>query len=230
MPGETGENRSPSDRNNPAGKQAPDRDSREKAKRRRALASGTRPSEEPAKRHEDGGRQPGSLHHPPAPRIPFSHGLPWLVGLFKWILYAVLAALIAYAVWKNRAELLAALRNLQQSLTNLWNKLFRGKARETEKAAAEEAAKRKRLKRFTDFADRSPGTAGRYRPEELVRYTFEALEAWAHDNGYPRLLDRTPHRIRPMSWRRGLAAGRRRPAPGRSVLPGGLRPRHAASG
>ena len=37
------------------------------------------------------------------------------------------------------------------------------------------------------------GDAGRYTPEELVRYSFEALEAWARDNGWPRSTDQTAY-------------------------------------
>ena len=65
-------------------------------------------------------------------------------------------------------------------LADLWNRLFGRKAREAEKAAAEEAAKQRPLPRFADYKDPfAAGVAGRYRPEELVRYTFEALEASA---------------------------------------------------
>ena len=50
------------------------------------------------------------------------------------------------------------------------------------------------LRRFADFRDPfAEGVAGRYRPEELVRYTFEALEAWARDHGHPREPEQTPH-------------------------------------
>jgi hypothetical protein len=115
-------------------------------------------------------------------------------ALFKWILYAALAAVVVYALWKNRAELLAALRDFRQSLADFWRRLFGGKSRQANEAAAEEASKGPAPRRFADFADPfAAGTAGRYRPEELVRYTFEALEAWARDNGHSRLPDQTPH-------------------------------------
>ena len=32
-------------------------------------------------------------------------------------------------------------------------------------------------------------------PEELVRYTFAAFEAWANDRGCPRSVDRTPNEL-----------------------------------
>ncbi len=124
----------------------------------------------------------------------FPHALPSFGAALKWLLYLALAVLIGWAVWKNRAELLAALRDFRQMLADLWNRLFGRKAREAEKAAAEEAAKQRPLPRFADYKDPfAAGVAGRYRPEELVRYTFEALEAWARDTGHSRLPDQTPH-------------------------------------
>ena len=58
------------------------------------------------------------------------------------------------------------------------------------------------MPRFADYNDPfAAGMAGRYRPEELVRYTFEALEAWARDTAMSRLPDQTPH-----EFARSLAA------------------------
>jgi hypothetical protein len=73
--------------------------------------------------------------------------------LFKWILYLALAVLVAWAIWKNRAELLAALRDFRQMLADFWNKLFGGKAREAKQVAAEEASKARPLPRFANFTD-----------------------------------------------------------------------------
>ena len=79
-------------------------------------------------------------------------------------------------------------------LADIWNWLFGGKPREAAETAAEEAANQRPLPRFADYKDPfATGVAGRYRPEELVRYTFEALEAWARDAGHSRLPDQTPH-------------------------------------
>ncbi len=173
-----------------------DRDAEEKGKP--SHGSGTaevKPPEKAPPRREGGHARPGSSPRTPsAPHISFPRVLPSFGVLLKWILYLALAVLIAWAVWKNRNELLAALRDFRQMLADLWNRLFGGKAREVEKAAAEEAKKARPLPRFADYTDPfASGAAGRYRPEELVRYTFEALEAWARDVGRPRLPDQTPH-------------------------------------
>jgi hypothetical protein len=173
-----------------------DRDAEKKANP--SQGSGTpemKPPEKAPPRREAGRSQPnGSPRTPSAPRISFPHALPSFGAVLKWILYLALAVLIGWAVWKNRAELLAALRDFRQMLADLWNRLFGGKTREAGEAAAEEEAKAKPLPRFADYTDPfAAGVAGRYRPEELVRYTFEALEAWGRDTGNARLPDQTPH-------------------------------------
>ena len=37
------------------------------------------------------------------------------------------------------------------------------------------------------------GAADRYSADELVSYSFQALEAWARERGWPREPDQTPH-------------------------------------
>ena len=68
-----------------------------------------------------------------------------------------------------------------------------GKPGRRRKSSRKKRARQPMWRRFADFSDPfAAGTAGRYPPEELVRYTFEALEAWARDNGQPRLPEQTP--------------------------------------
>jgi hypothetical protein len=176
-----------------------DRDTDEADKKAKpSQGSGTTPvkppKEAPEQRKSNATRPNDSPRTPSVPRISFPHALPSFSSLLKWILYLALAVLIAWAVWKNRKELLAALRDFRQMLADLWNRLFGGKPREAAAAAAEEAARQRPLPRFTDYQDPfATGAAARYPPAELVRYTFEALEAWARDTGHPRLPDQTPH-------------------------------------
>jgi hypothetical protein len=156
-------------------------------------AAQRRPESTPEK-----GREGGSTGKTP-PRFSLPHvGLPsgvsFFAAAFKWLLYIAIAAVIGYLLWTKRVEVLAALRDFRQALADLWNRLFGKKPSPAEEAAAEVAAKGPTVRRFADFADPfAKGVAERYPPEELVRYTFEALEAWARDNGHPRLPDQTPH-------------------------------------
>jgi len=113
--------------------------------------------------------------------------------LFKWILYLALAVLVAWRYGRIAPSCLAALRDFRQMLADFWNKLFGGKAREASRSRRKKPAKLARCRGLPIHDPFAAGMAGRYRPEELVRYTFEALEAWARDNGHSRLPDQTPH-------------------------------------
>src|SRR5207237_9927374 len=53
--------------------------------------------------------------------------------------------------------------------------------------------KRARPRPFASFKDPfQDGTAERLAPEEVVRYSFEALESWAYERGYGRQPQETP--------------------------------------
>jgi hypothetical protein len=111
--------------------------------------------------------------------------------LLKWIFYLLVLAAIVYFAWKHRERLQAAWLQLLQELRDLWDRLF-GR---TTSAAAEQAvvAAAPPPKRFADFADPfSSGLAARWTLAQLVRYTFEALEARGRERSCPRQVDQTP--------------------------------------
>ena len=59
------------------------------------------------------------------------------------------------------------------------------------------------VKSFLDYSDPfASGLAGRMTMQELVRYSFEGLEAWARDNGCPRGEDETPLEFARRMWPR----------------------------
>jgi hypothetical protein len=91
----------------------------------------------------------------------------------------------AWWAWRHIDDIV----NWLASLLAGWRSVFAG---QKEKPAAPEA--QIRLKSFAEYADPfATGLADRYSPEELVRYSFEALEAWGRDNGIPRDPDQTVH-------------------------------------
>ena len=72
-------------------------------------------------------------------------------------------------------------------------RLFGRGASAVEAAEEKSTQARRRERTFAEFRD--PFATGDFRrlpPEELVRYTFEAFEAWARDAGHPRSPDQTP--------------------------------------
>ncbi len=132
-------------------------------------------------------------HTPTLPRIAFSPA-DSLMALFKWIFYGVLFLLVIFAVWRNRYELLSAISNFGQWLMDFWHNLFGGKVSEDDEADEETSSKKPTRRPFADFIDPfASGMADRYSQAELVRYTFEAVEAWAREHGQPREADQTPH-------------------------------------
>jgi hypothetical protein len=115
-----------------------------------------------------------------------------VVNLLKWLFYGAAAIIAAYVMWRNRRELRVAIRDLRRWILDLWHNLFHRAARqgEADRSESEPAPRR----RFVDFADPfASGQAARWPPEELVRYTFEALEVWAMEHGCPRGPEQTPH-------------------------------------
>lgn len=112
-----------------------------------------------------------------------------LASLLKLLFYAIVAVLAAVFFWRNRHAVRDILRQLRELLARLFG-------RQSVAGEAAEEASKKALRRpcsFTDF--RNPFATGEHRrlaPEELVRYTFEAFEAWARDTGHARSPDQTP--------------------------------------
>ena len=119
----------------------------------------------------------------------------WIGPALKWLIYGILIAVIVFWLWRSRAELLASLRGMLDALREFWQRLFGGKSDTPQEAGpAEEALQKPVHRRFSDFADPfATGTAARYSPDELVRYSYEAFEAWARENGFQRAPDQTPH-------------------------------------
>jgi hypothetical protein len=86
------------------------------------------------------------------------------------------------------------MRDFLEGLRQFWQRLFGGGAVADETAAEEAGPSGPRPSTFSDFTDPfAAGTADSLPSHELVRYTFEALEAWARDHGWPRGPEETPH-------------------------------------
>jgi hypothetical protein len=119
--------------------------------------------------------------------------LSGLAGVLKLVFYTVVAILAAVFLWRNRHALAQAVRDILRQLRELLARLFGG--RRTASAASEEQAAQAAVRHRTFAEFRDPFRTGDHRrlaPEELVRYTFEAFEAWARDTGHPRSPDQTP--------------------------------------
>ena len=113
----------------------------------------------------------------------------------KWIIYGVLLLVIGYWLWRSRADLLAAIREFLTGWREFWARLFGRHTAAADQAADSEAGPRgPGFRPFSDFADPfASGRADRWSADELVRYSFEALEAWAREHGWARGPEQTPH-------------------------------------
>jgi hypothetical protein len=179
----------------PAEKTPPENQPSEKSSSQETQPKDADTKKKPEEKKQPGGGQKSSqsMPRPSIPRLTSVAGITWLLTLLKWIFYGILAIIVIYAIWRNREALWKGFCDFVQFFTDLWQNLFGGARRRAE-AAAEAANAKKLLPRFADFTDPfAAGVAGRYPPAELVRYTFEALEAWARDRGLARHPDQTPH-------------------------------------
>jgi hypothetical protein len=113
--------------------------------------------------------------------------------IFKWLFYGglIVGGLIAAFIY--REELIAAWQKLLIELGELWDWWFGKK-----KAAAESATLPTEVlappRAFASYVDPFlSGDAHGMSWPQLVRYTFEALEAWGRERACPRGTGQTPH-------------------------------------
>jgi hypothetical protein len=119
-------------------------------------------------------------------RIPSSLGT-----ILKWLFYLAIAIAAVVFAYIYRKELIAAWNKLLAELRALWEKWFGAKPQAEVAAQMALAAPPRRFSSYDDpFAS---GMAARVPLPELVRYSFEALEAWGRDHGSPRATGQTPH-------------------------------------
>jgi hypothetical protein len=179
------------DRSEESREKSGSQDRRQEAERR------DQEQKEEERSERSGSRSPGSQAEKPdsppfqLPQVSLSGGL---FGMLKFLVYVVLACVGAWWLWKNWSRVVEGFRLFLQELRELWASLFGGKRKSAEEGEEEGAPKARSERPFTDYVDPfSAGLAARYAPDELVRYTFEATEAWARENGCRRDPDQTPH-------------------------------------
>jgi hypothetical protein len=117
----------------------------------------------------------------------------WLSTALRWAFNLAIVALVVYVLIRYRSEIVAGWRQLVDSLRNFWQRLLgaRGDRRPSASATAEKDKPQRRP--FASYGDPFlTGAANSAAPEQLVRYSFEALEAWAFEQGLPRPPEETP--------------------------------------
>lgn len=118
-----------------------------------------------------------------------------LLAIFKWVFYALFALVVLYAIWRYWRDIAAAVRSFLHELRQWWDAMW-GNRRDAGVADDEPLAIQVPLPPFSSYADPfASGQAERESLEELVRYSFEAFEAWSREHGCPRDPEQTPHEL-----------------------------------
>jgi hypothetical protein len=141
--------------------------------------------------------EPSSAQSPqPMPDVPLDAVLGPVAELLKWAFYAIVVLAVLYIAWRSRHEILAAIREFLAAWSELWSSLWGRKRARTALEDSEVVPIELPPAPFASYADPfATGIAGRYSHEELVRYSFEAFEAWARENGCQHSPDQTPHEL-----------------------------------
>jgi hypothetical protein len=189
-------------------RQAPD--PRERQAPSGSASQGSREAQSPHAEEE-----PLSAANPPSSGLPLSIEISggWFSAVFKGLLYLIGAVVIGYWLWKSRAQFWAALAGLGEGWLAFWRSLFGRKRQGGEIVAKEEFPRGTSHRPFADFPNPfTTGMAARLSPEALVKYSFEAFEAWSRERGIPRQPDETPYELARMVGARvqSLAADSRR--------------------
>jgi hypothetical protein len=143
------------------------------------------------------GNKSGSRTGERAPQSGVGNALSKVADVLKWIVFAVLAIAVLFFVFRHGLQFLSNFmpwaKNLLASIDAWLKGLFgRSEAASDERPVVQTAPVESRVP-FTAFSNPfADGTADGRSPEELVRYSFEALEAWAGDRDSPRRPDETP--------------------------------------
>lgn len=162
----------------PGGGNSPDQASQSKSPGTQSQSQSGNQSNSPAS-------TPPPSHTPSAPPNPLA-SLGWLRPLF-WIVLAVAALVLAFVF---RERMIALLREIAEIWRGLWQIVFPRKVRASDE---NKTTPKPSFLPFSHFAN--PFLDGRARKastDELVKYTFAALEAWAYEQGASHRAEETP--------------------------------------
>jgi hypothetical protein len=146
------------------------------------------PEQESKESQENASQNPQATQ--PAVEVPPVIGAPlgFLAQLAQWAFYAAFVMAAIYFLWRFRADVLRAIRDF-------WDGLW---GRRRPRGAMADSAVEITIPPapFSTYADPfAAGVAARYPLGELVRYSFEAFEAWSREHGCPREPEVTPHEL-----------------------------------
>jgi Domain of unknown function (DUF4129) len=134
---------------------------------------------------------------PEAPSNPLPEAGKFLVTLLKWIVLGAVALVIAFFAGRALLRFLANFTNwarrLLDSFQGLWNRLLNWWQGQLPEAVLDTPEAAEPPPPFATFRDPfASGEAEQMSTAELVRYSYDAMEAWAHDRDSARQTGETP--------------------------------------
>ncbi|HEY1172852.1 MAG TPA: DUF4129 domain-containing protein [Verrucomicrobiae bacterium] len=110
----------------------------------------------------------------------------------KWIIYGLLALTALYLLWRYRQIIKKTLAAMWQAICKFFRELLDSFKRVPRPEALESKQNEIPKRRFSEFMN--PFIAGKtMSSDELVAYTFEALQCWASEHGAARAHGETPY-------------------------------------
>ncbi len=189
---------SSNDRDRPAGTKSSGPDSPEKSDQNRLQPrEGKQGSASSRRSATPAGERSASSSQNSAPPRDSPAGNPWqFLGKFlQWAIWCTALLVVLWFTFRHRNQVMPWLRSFLAEMAEYWNRLWNRPPRPAARVSADPASptqKEVKLPRFHEFRNPFLSDAGQaWPPDELVRYTFAAFEAWARDHGSPRTPDQT---------------------------------------
>jgi hypothetical protein len=145
-----------------------------------------------AKQDSESSEKSGEQSRETPSRAPQLPSLPMITAspLIKALLIGAAVVALGFGLWRHGLMILWALRDL---LASLFGGFFLPDREKRTKDPAPAPAAAPPPRPFASFINPfANGLANKLSPDDLVLYSYEALEAWASDHNQSRLLNETP--------------------------------------
>ncbi len=112
----------------------------------------------------------------------------------KWIIYGLLTLTLLYLLWRYRKIIKQTLVALWQAICKFFRDLWEALKRPPRPEALTPKKEGPPKRRFAEYSNPfNTGQANAMSTEDLVAYTFEALQCWAGEHKHPRAHGETPY-------------------------------------
>lgn len=128
---------------------------------------------------------------PELPDVLSSFSMP---SIPKLVYFVIIGALVLFVFIRYGRQIGEAISHFIRDFLEMLRRLFGGKPRSREVAEEPEAVEPEEPRRpFSSYPNPfTMGTADQFSPQQLVNYTFEALQAWAYERNCGRADEQTP--------------------------------------